>query len=54
MQAARQMLQEGTLPIKEVVARAGFRDYNYFNRTFRTMEGVPPAEFRSRRGKGAT
>lgn len=54
MQAARQMLQEGALPIKEVVARAGFRDYNYFNRTFRAMEGVPPAEFRARRAKGGT
>ncbi len=54
MQAARQMLLEGTLPIKEVVARAGFRDYNYFNRTFRAMEGIPPAEFRARRGRRGT
>jgi AraC-like DNA-binding protein/ligand-binding sensor protein len=55
MLAAREMLAAGSLPIKEVVARAGFRDYNYFNRTFRATEGVPPAEYRSRRrGKGVT
>jgi len=54
-QAAREMLAAATLPIKEVVARAGFRDYNYFNRTFRAMEGVPPAEFRARRrGRAVT
>lgn len=48
LQAARELLAATTLPIKEVVARAGFKDYNYFNRTFRALEGVPPAAYRAR------
>jgi len=48
MQAARELLSTTVLPIKEVVARSGFKDYNYFNRTFRALEGVPPAAYRAR------
>jgi AraC-like DNA-binding protein/ligand-binding sensor protein len=48
MQAARELLAGTALPIKEVVARSGFKDYNYFNRTFRALEGVPPAAYRAR------
>ena len=49
MEAAKTMLAETDLPIKEVVFRVGFKDYNYFNRTFRAIEGVPPAQFRTER-----
>jgi transcriptional regulator GlxA family with amidase domain len=48
MQAARELLSTTVLPIKEVVTRSGFKDYNYFNRTFRALEGVPPAAYRAR------
>lgn len=48
MQAARELLAGTVLPIKEVVARSGFKDYNYFNRTFRALEGEPPAAYRAR------
>lgn len=48
MQAARELLSDSVLPIKEVVTRSGFKDYNYFNRTFRALEGVPPAGYRAR------
>ena len=47
IQAARELLADTRLPIKEVVFQAGFRDYNYFNRTFRGLEGIPPARFRA-------
>lgn len=50
MQAARELLAGTVLPIKEIVARSGFRDYNYFNRTFRAVQGEPPAAFRARAG----
>ncbi len=49
MEAAKAMLAETDLPIKEIVYRAGFKDYNYFNRAFRALEGIPPAQFRSKR-----
>ena len=54
LQAARELLADTTLPIKEVVTRAGFKDYNYFNRTFRAQEGVPPAAYRTRRQGGVS
>jgi AraC-like DNA-binding protein/ligand-binding sensor protein len=48
MDAAQKLLADTTIPIKEVVFRTGFNDYNYFNRTFRTLAGVTPASFRAR------
>jgi AraC-like DNA-binding protein/ligand-binding sensor protein len=44
--AAQTLLEESDLPIKEIVARVGFRDYNYFNRTFAALAGVTPARYR--------
>ncbi|MBW1703181.1 MAG: helix-turn-helix transcriptional regulator, partial [Deltaproteobacteria bacterium] len=38
--AAKTFLVESGLPIKEIVRRTGFKDYNYFNRTFTAMEGI--------------
>ncbi len=49
MQAARELLEDASLPIKEIVTRSGFKDYNYFNRTFRAIEGEPPAAYRAGR-----
>lgn len=46
IQAARDLLVQTALPIKEIVYQVGFEDYNYFNRTFKRMEGIPPAQFR--------
>lgn len=45
--AAKTFLGESCLPIKEIVLRTGFKDYNYFNRTFTAMEGITPARFRA-------
>ncbi|UCF99933.1 MAG: PocR ligand-binding domain-containing protein [Spirochaetaceae bacterium] len=47
MEAAKTLLTTSSLPIKEIVFRTGFKDYNYFNRTFTAMEGITPARFRS-------
>ena len=53
IQQGKRMLQETDLPIKIIVSRVGFKDYNYFNRTFRRIVGIPPAEYRSSAaGKG--
>jgi len=47
IEAAKTFLGESSLPIKEIVCRTGFKDYNYFNRTFTSMEGITPARFRA-------
>jgi len=44
---AKKLLLETELPIKEIVFKTGFEDYNYFNRIFKQTEGIPPAKFRS-------
>jgi YesN/AraC family two-component response regulator len=48
--AARDLLKQTSIPIKEIVYQVGFEDYNYFNRTFKRIEGMPPARFRQRSG----
>ena len=48
IEAARSLLAETQLPIKEIVARSGFKNYNYFNRTFTSVCGTTPARFRCR------
>jgi AraC-like DNA-binding protein/ligand-binding sensor protein len=46
LEAARELLGDTRLPIKEIVVRCGFKDYNYFNRTFTAGCGTTPARFR--------
>ena len=48
IEAAQDLLARTDLPIKEVVFRTGFKDYNYFNRTFRRLAGMAPAAYRGR------
>ena len=43
---AKKFLAETEMPIKEIVYNVGFEDYNYFNRIFKRIEGLPPAKFR--------
>lgn len=50
VQAARDLLKQTSVPIKEIVYQVGFEDYNYFNRTFKKIEGMPPARFRQTGG----
>ena len=48
--AARDLLAGSDLPIKAVVARTGFKDYNYFNRTFTILQKTTPARYRQQFG----
>jgi YesN/AraC family two-component response regulator len=52
VEAAQRLLEESELPIKEIVALTGFRDYNYFNRTFGATTGLTPARYREARRSG--
>lgn len=47
MVACRQLSQTA-LPLKEVSAEAGFFDQSHFTRTFKSMLGMTPGEFRRR------
>jgi AraC-like DNA-binding protein/ligand-binding sensor protein len=46
LEEAKRLLRETDLPIKEIVPRIGFEEYNYFNRAFKRLAGVPPARYR--------
>jgi AraC-like DNA-binding protein/ligand-binding sensor protein len=46
IEAAKSLLANTATPIKKVVHQVGFEDYNYFNRTFKRLENIPPARFR--------
>jgi AraC-like DNA-binding protein/ligand-binding sensor protein len=53
IQAARDLLKQTSIPIKKIVYQVGFEDYNYFNRTFKRFEGIPPAQYRKAKGISA-
>jgi two-component system response regulator YesN len=38
-------LAEKKHPIKEIVELVGFRNYNYFFKVFKDIEGVTPSEY---------
>ncbi len=44
--AAKELLKNTNFSIKEIVYMIGFEDYNYFNRAFRKVEKIPPAQYR--------
>lgn len=46
MDEAKKLLIQTNIPIKEIVYRVGFKDYNYFNRTFKRLLKTPPARYR--------
>lgn len=46
LQAAKELLQEPGLSIREVARWVGFRDASHFNRVFRQWEGLTPSGFR--------
>ena len=49
--AARRLLGETNLPIKQIADRLGYSDVYFFSKQFRSASGVPPAAFRrSRQG----
>ena len=42
---AKELLEAGALPIKEVAFRLGFNDQYYFSRLFRKKTGVAPSRW---------
>ncbi|MBN2710807.1 MAG: helix-turn-helix domain-containing protein [Planctomycetes bacterium] len=48
MEAAMELLQFSDLSVKEIAARCGFADYNYFVARFRSLYGSPPGKWRLR------
>ncbi|MBV9214526.1 MAG: helix-turn-helix transcriptional regulator [Actinobacteria bacterium] len=56
MRNALDLLNEGSLPVREVAARVGYRQAAQFAKTFRRHHGRPPSTFRGagrRRAGGA-
>ncbi len=47
MERAKELLSDPEINIKDISARAGYRDANYFTRVFKRMVGMTPSEFRS-------
>lgn len=45
MEAAKTMLKEGKISIKEICYQIGYNDPNYFSRLFKKVEGKSPTEF---------
>ena len=46
VERARQLLQDGALPLAEVAACAGFSDQSQFSQHFKRVLGVTPGQFR--------
>jgi AraC-like DNA-binding protein len=47
LQAASLLLQQSTLPVKEIAGRVGLPDEAYFIRLFKKATGVSPMHYRS-------
>ncbi len=50
MRKALEMLREGSLPVREVAARVGYRQAAQFAKTFRRHHGRPPSTFKGEDG----
>ncbi len=48
---AKQLLENDTIPVKDVCSAVGYQDPNYFSRLFRRAEGVSPSEYREGKRK---
>ncbi|MEX2194514.1 MAG: helix-turn-helix transcriptional regulator [Thermoleophilaceae bacterium] len=47
MRRARELLAEGSLPVRDVARRVGYRQPAQFAKAFRRRFGAPPSRFRS-------
>ena len=45
LKKAKSLLIRNSLSMKEIVEKAGFRNYNYFFKVFKENEGITPSEF---------
>ena len=48
MRRARQLLEESSLPIREVMRQVGWKDPSHFSKDFKRRFGVGPRRYRSR------
>lgn len=48
MELASTLLRDTTIPMSEVMERAGFSDYSYFSKTFRKYKGMSPRNYRKK------
>jgi AraC family transcriptional regulator of adaptative response / methylphosphotriester-DNA alkyltransferase methyltransferase len=53
MQKALELLQEGSLPVREVATSVGYRQAAQFAKTFRRHHGRPPSSIRRERSTTA-
>lgn len=44
--AAKQMLENSDLMVKEIAEKVGYQEASYFTRVFKKNTGVSPAEYR--------
>jgi two-component system response regulator YesN len=49
IEEAKRLLQETDLTMKEISARIGYRDPNYFTRVFKRVENSSPRDFRNKK-----
>ncbi|MEY8517761.1 response regulator [Lachnospiraceae bacterium 29-84] len=50
IQKAKEWMEDETLSLEAIAKMVGFKDYFYFNKVFRKVEGVAPSKFRKERG----
>lgn len=51
MQKARQLLEEGNLPVQEVAKRVGYEDPYYFSKLFKKRFHMPPQQYKKEHAK---
>ena len=50
MQRALELLQDGSMPVRDVASSVGYRQPAQFAKTFRRHHGAPPSSFRGAAG----
>ncbi len=50
MEKAKQLLEDDKLSIKDISARVGYVDANYFSRLFKKQTELTPREYREKLG----
>ncbi len=48
IQKAKELMRDRGLSLETIAKMVGFKDYFYFNKVFKKMEGVSPSKFRSK------
>ena len=48
LEEAQKLLKETNLSIKEITAKIGYNDQNYFSRIFKNKYGITPSEARTK------